>query len=259
MGDRSNKLSNRIVVRIGVVVLVLVFLAPVIASFPVVHFNDSAIRMFAPDRLGSGGRGFQGRVFGNHVLETEYGEIRLRHFASITARAGTVVIIPARSFERGRASHNLVVEGMVIPQNIEIIFYPYTEQLRTLILHRGEDWPEIIVSGIPLSSNRIDFNPLVEWVGTGGGVTAEIIMIFLASGYVTLADTTQIYFPLGPLRGLPVLRTLHIDKEDDRWRIFTRTGRRTTVRRPGETEFVEYREITFSPHWGEFIGGVPVE
>ena len=54
-------------------------------------------------------------------------------------------------------------------------------------------------------------------------------------------------------------RVLLIDKEDERWRIYTRHGRRTIVRLPSKTEFVEYREITFRPHWGEFIEGVRLE
>jgi hypothetical protein len=91
------------------------------------------------------------------------------------------------------------------------------------------------------------------------GGDADVVAGFLASGYVTLADGTLIYFPLYT-DGEPMFRTLLIDKEDERWRIYTVTPwNQTTLKMPGETEFVEYREITFRPHWGEFIGGVRVE
>jgi len=175
-----------------------------------------------------------------------------------------MTIIEANNFARGRASHNLVVEGMVIPQQVEITLTPYirdTRQFVRLILHWGawQDQPEIIVSGIPFNVRRIDFSPSYQWVGgTAGGGTADIVMAFLASGYVTLADGARIYFPLQS-NGLSMDRELLIDKEEERWRIFTRTGRRTLLRLPGETEFAEYREITFRPHWGEFIEGVRVE
>jgi hypothetical protein len=198
-------------------------------------------------------------VFGSHLLETKHGEIRLRNFARILSDFGTIGYIEARTFERGRASHNLVVEGMVMPQNIQIIFND-NQQIRTLILNPGtwQDAPEIIVSGISLRMDRIDFNPSIQWVGMGGGGTADIVTNFLASGYVTLADGTQIYLPLRA-DGVPMDRVLLIDKEDERWKIYTRTGRRTTVRLPGETEFVDYRWIAFRPHWGEFIEGERID
>ena len=240
----------------------IVFLAPfvilILAMFPIIHFDGRLIFTFGPDRIGSGGVGFDTRVFGSHTLETEYGEIRLRNFAHILSRFGTVAMIFDRTFERGRASHNLVVEGIVIPQNIQVTFNVYTQQIRTLTLAPSglvRDFQEVEVSGIPFTVGRIDFNP--RFSQQGGG-TADILTYFFASGYVTLADGAQIYFPLFP-DGSPMSRGLYIDKDDERWRIFTRTAYRTLLRLPGETEFAEYREITFRPHWGEFIEGVRVE
>jgi len=163
--------NRKVEAWIFLIVMAVLFMLPVIAMFPVIRFNDNRILMFAPGRLGSGGRGFNGWVFGNHILETERGEITLRNLARILAGGGgsTVGIVRARTFERGRASHNLVVEGMVMPQNIEIIFNSYTQQIRTLILYDGawQDRPEIIVSGISFTIARIDFNTTNRRQGGG--------------------------------------------------------------------------------------------
>ena len=233
-----------------------ILLVLIMSLFPVIHFGDRFIFTFGPDRIGSGGRGFYTRVFGSHVLGTEYGEIRLRNFARIFSVDGTVAIVRTRTFERGRASHNLVVEGMIMPQNMDVIFNP-NEQLIILILDRaaGQERPEIIISGIPVRGQRIYFNTTNRQQQGGD---ADIRMLFLSSGYITLADDTQIY--LAPLRdGRPSLHGLHIHREDELWRIIRAGPGMTSVKRHGETEFAEYRSVIFRPHWGEFIEGVRVE
>jgi len=160
-----------------------ILLVLIMSLFPVIHFGNRLIFTFGPDRIGSGGRGFNTRVFGSHVLETEYGEIKLRNFASILSRFGTVAIVRARTFERGRASHNLVVEGMIMPLNIEMIFNPYTEQLRTLIIAPGvrQDIPEVILSGIPVRMHRIDFSHPTADIAMGGACSC----LYYAGGFYT--------------------------------------------------------------------------
>jgi len=141
------------------------------------------------------------------------------------------------------ASHNLVIEGIEMPSNAVISFDLRTQQLTFLALH----WQETIVSGIPLIVNHFHVNDHPT-------VTADIMMIFLPPDYIVLADTTKVHFAPSPHGGHQVSRRLHMFKDNERWVV---TGS-IDVRLPGETEFVEFREITFRPHWGEFIQGEPV-
>jgi len=227
---------------------IMVFLLTV---FPTTNFSGNTIRMFAPERLSFDGLGFAGRVLGNHVLETEYGEITLRHFARIySTRYRNVGIIEEANFTRDRASHNLVVEGMVIPQHIRIILNPGTQQLARLEIApglSGRYFQALTLSGVPLNVGRITF----EYPRSA----ADIMIHFIASEYVTLADTTQIYFDRLP-NGIERLRRLYIYKEDERWVVTVAGSGMTSVRRPVETEFTMYRSITFRPDWGEFIEGI---
>jgi len=200
--------------------------------------------MFAPERLTFDGLGFAGRVLGSHVLETEYGEIRLNRGARIYSdRYRTVGIIEKASFIRGRASHNLVIEGMVIPQHVEIIING-AGQLDLLIFSWSlrRDNPEIIVSGIPVRTDRIDFHPR--------GTTADIeVGLGPSGGSITLADSTVI--DLTRFFGL-----LRFFKDDEKWElVIPRRNDSFLVKLPNETEFADYRSITFRPHWGEFIEG----
>jgi len=218
------------------VVGIIVFFVTV---FPVTHFQDSPIRMFAPERLTFDGRGFRGRVLGSHVLETEYGEIRLNRGARIYSdRYRTVGIIEANNFIRSRASHNLVVEGMVIPQYVQIIINGGGQLAHLRLYDR-----EVILSDVLLRVNNFNFNHSTADIAMGGGPV---------SAYIALMDSTQIRF------GERASRSLFIYREDERWRLRdAHFG--FQVKLSDETEFVEYREITFRPHWGEFIEGVRVE
>jgi len=151
--------------------LVLGIIVFFVTVFPVTHFQDNPIRMFAPERLTFDGLGFAGRVLGSHILETEYGEIRLNRGARIYSdRYRTVGIIEANNFTRGRASHNLVVEGIAIPQQVQIIITA-TGQISSLNFNLGggrglmRNSPEIIVSGIPLRMGTLNLNSSYQWGG----------------------------------------------------------------------------------------------
>jgi len=201
--------------------------------------------MFVPERMVSfsmPGVPFRGRVLGNHVLRTEYGEITLRANAFIEAYRNTVFQIFEENFINRRASHNLVVEGVIIPQNVFLGFNVVNREIASLGLRDQE----IAISEIPLTARSIFISP--------HRYIADISFLFLTSGYVTLTDNTQIYFI--PLQhGGPMLRRLNMYKDDEIWRITAAGTGRTSVKRPYETEFTEYRSITFRPHWGEFIEG----
>ncbi|MCL2381005.1 MAG: hypothetical protein FWC64_05355 [Treponema sp.] len=233
-----------------------VFVIAVLAAtcFPVVHFGDNQIRVFTLQRVGFDGRWFEGRVFGDHVLETEYGEIRLNRRALISAdnvvhgrRTDSYHLSSIRpeSFFNGLASHTLVVEGITIPPNVKI-WFDSNQRISLLEIAFPDSalvryFQEIEVSGIPLMAGRINF--------ARPGATADIEIDPLWPDYIELADATIIDFT-------PIAAPdLHIYKEDALWRI----SGRTAVKSPGETEFTMYRSITFRPHWGEFIEGELVE
>ena len=247
MGNARNK---KIAFLLFLSIPVSIAVTFAVAMFPVVRFNDNAIRMFTLDRLDFSGRGFDGRVFGTHVLETEHGEITLKNFARVFSRSNTVVMIYPENFMNARASHDLIIEGIKIPQNIEVVINPYTQQIFRLDFARqglARYFQEIIISGVPLSAGRLS-------KGQARGA-ADIVIGFLGSGYVVLADTTQIHFALSPFTGERFGRGLYMYNAEERWVI---TGQ-ASVKRPWETEFTEYRSITFGANWGAFIDGVPFE
>jgi len=238
--------------RIVTVVAITIMALRLLSTFPVIEFNGRLIPMFAPlrpvDRMmlldvrpwGY----FEGRVLGSHVLETEHGEIRLGNFARIAAQDGTVFSIYASNFsgQQPRASHNLVVNGMVMPQSIHIAIN-HNQQISTLAL----DSQELIVSDVPLGVGNIELNSPRRTAG---------IVLNVGSGpeYIFLADSTQIH--IDPSRWS--WGGLFIYNDDDLW-VLRNMHSAVPVRFPGETEFTEYRSITFRPDWGEFIEGVLVE
>ena len=230
------------------VIVIIIVVVRVLSGFPVIRFNDKRILVFSLDRIVAmtpnfdimWPRGpFRGTVVGNHILETEHGQITLRHSAYISASGNLLTGINIRNFQNGLASHNLVIEGIEMPANINISFNLRTQQISFLALDRQE----ISVSDISLIvTNFFVHNPTV---------TADIMFLFLPPDYIVLADTTKIHFAPSPHGGHRFLRHLHMFKDNERWVI---TGR-TDVRFPGRTEFIEYSEITFRSHWGEFIVG----
>jgi len=212
-----------------------------VTVLPAVQFNDTAIRMFAPERLEFSGRGFDGRVHGTHILKTEHGEITLNNFARVFSDDNTIIMIYSDSFANGRATHNLVIDGIEIPPTIGITFSRHrSHQIARLQLHDQE----IVLSNIPLDVREIDLEP------RGAG---DIVMsVTNIPAYIELSDFTLLHHYdfdnwlfLGSLRiyrdtGLWELRNVH-------------SG--IPVNFPGEAELVRFRSITFGANWGEFIDG----
>ena len=233
MGNKEQKKINWVAIACG---FILVLQAA--ASFPSIRIEGRTIRLFAFEGMFRGD-GYHGRVLGNHVLESEYGQIRLGHGTSLLVR-GNFVRIYVENFIEGRASHNLVVEGIEMPPNITFSFFFNPIRLSFLQL----DGQEIVVSGVPLVVGGFDLTHLRN--------TVDIVMeISSAPEYIiTLADSTQIYineqsWGWGGLR---------MYKDTGIW-VLTEVFSGTPVRLPGETEFARYRSITFRPDWGEFIEG----
>jgi len=230
-------------------VIVLFGIFRVIAAFPPVRFNDSRIRVFSLARLAEGGRlqHFSGRVLGRYVLETEHGEIVLENFSFIRVSrgiGGTIGGIGVENFENGRASHNLVVHGIVMPREISIGFNAMAQQIQTLALNQ-----EIIVSGIPIEVG----NFMVNHPRYTADISMDILMRLRSDpGYVTLTDSMQIRLDGGGWGGF------YMYKDTGIWEI-TSQRHGILVKPPSETEFIRYRSIRFGQDWGEFIGGVPWE
>jgi len=219
-----------------IVMMIAIVAFHLMISFTVIRSNDTRIPVFSFERIVERNI-YYARVLGSHVLKTEHGQIRLGHFSRITTGSGGGINIDRENFENGRVSHNLVIEGMTIPQNVSI-FIDANAQI--LILDNYDQ--EIILSGISLGIRVLDFIRHVN--------EADMLVRFIPPDHITLADHTQIYFPLGVI-GNWFLRSLFIYKKDGLWVIRDLTA----VKRPSETEFTRYRSITFRPDWGEFIEG----
>jgi hypothetical protein len=163
--------------------MIAIAVVHILISFTVIPFNDAMIPIFSFERIVDR-ESYMARVLGSHVLETEYGEIRLGHFSRILVAGGSIGI-GAENFENGHATHNLVIKGIVVPPYVRISFGIHP-QIGILTLYRQE----IILAGVPLTGDVFSLNPLRS--------TANIMINFLPPDYITLADTTQIYFD--PLR-----------------------------------------------------------
>ena len=212
------------------VILAVILGIYLILSFPQIrHDSQTAFVLFAPDRLVADP--FRGRVLGTHVLQTEHGEMILKNSARIIAGGGRIIQMGLENFETGLVSHNLVVGGVEIPQNVSIWFAP-SRQIGTLNLR----WQEVVLSGVSFEVGLIHIN--------SPRYSGDINMDFFQAGYITLSDGTQV----GGQQG----RGLDMYTDEQQWRI---SGGRTFVKRQGEDEFIEYRSITFGANWGEFIEG----
>jgi len=241
MKNMDKSMMKKLVKTIGITVGIPLLLSALMV-FPVLNFHGTRIPLFAAARIVTYNR-FTGRVLGDRVLETEYGEIRLQHLSQVLGENNTLVRVDFREFEEGRASHNLVVHGIEIPPNVSIAFDDF-DRVSIIVMHGSTiDRQEIIVSGIPVMATRISLGSKEGWdifIGGGGGhITGAII---------TLADSTQI------LSGERSYRRLWIYQADERWRMLD-TSYSILVKLPGEEEFTRYRAITFRPDWGEFIEG----
>jgi len=220
-----------------IVMMIMIVMIHALIFFPTVRFNDTSILLFAFDRLGSW-HTYTARVMGNHILETEHGEIRLGRFSRIQV-SGNSFGIKADNFENGRASHNIVVEGIIIPQSARISF-DGRHQVSVLTLYLQD----VIVSGIPFAIADFQIRSPRE--------IADISMtVGRTPEYITLADYTQIF--VDPARWL--WGGLFFYNDAGVW-VLREVFNGFMVKRPGETEFTRYRSITFRPDWGEFIEGV---
>jgi len=242
MGEADKKvLDKRKRMIIGIIVTVLVLTVPrVITAFPRVWHDGMGIRVFSIDRMARENLfarmdSFEGRVLGNHMLETEHGEIRLGRGSLVGVFDLGLDGIRDENFRRGRASHNLVVEGIVMPQNIRVAFRHSRIALLAL------DRQEVIVSDIFLRIGNINLSPREQ--------VAEIRMgVGFVPEYVSLEDSTQLY--LARFFG-----SLDIYKNDERWVLSGPRDSFLFVKLSGKTDFTRYRSITFRPNWGEFIEG----
>ena len=220
---------------IGILVAIT-FIIGVITAFPIIRFNGKAILLFAPDRLTQQADFFHANILGSHVLETKHGEIRLARFSEVMIVNG-LARIDTREFKAGRASHNLVIEGIEIPPNVSIAFNN-SDEVSILVL----DGQEINVSDIPLAVERMVKNPSRHPDSIAIGVIRAPEYI-----HIPLSDSTHL--TVGQFRGSLIIFT-----DGESWEL----ERRSTgflVKRPGETEYTRYRSITFGANWGEFIEG----
>jgi len=146
----------------------LVLIVLIILAFPVHRFGDRRIMFFAPARMVTWSLGERDRAFysgwalRSHLLETEFGEIKIRHSTRVLFRrhhTWWVLDIDERMFETGRASHNLVIEGIQIPSNVSITFQASTGRISFLSLSRHQAREEINISNIPFNVNLIHTIP----------------------------------------------------------------------------------------------------
>jgi len=227
---------------LSMVIGMLIIAVPrIITAFSIVWFGDSKIPVFSFDRMVRVSifqrmDAFNARVLGNHVRETEYGEIRLGHGSLVGVTYTLLDSIEVESFKNGNASHNLVVDEIVMPENIWIAFRGSRIALLAL------DGQEIIVSGIPFVVTNFSIKHLRQ--------NTDIEMIISGKPeYVTLNDNTQVRFnPRGGHGSLSIYNNEELWKLENQFYALEVTS-------PGETEFTRYKSITFKPHWGEFIEG----
>ena len=241
MGNaRSKKISDgtRLILFVSIIIAIVFG----ITVLPVVRFNDTAIRLFAPERLEFSGRGFDGRVFGTHVLETDHGEITLNNFARVFSDDNTIIMIYSDSFANGRATHNLVVEGMKIPQNIGITFSRHmSHQIARLQLYDQE----IVLSNIPLDVREINLEHPSH-------IVCIVMNVTNIPAYIELSDFTQLHHY--DFYNWLFLGSLRIYRDAGLWELLNvHSG--IPVSFPDEAELVRYRAITFGENWGAFIEG----
>jgi hypothetical protein len=108
-------------VSITMVIVIIIVVVRVLSGFPVIRFNDKRILVFSLERMVAVTPNFDiirprgpfiGKVIGNHVLETEHGQITLRHSAYISASGHILGSVTIGNFRNGLASHNLVIAGI---------------------------------------------------------------------------------------------------------------------------------------------------
>jgi len=225
--------------------IVVALLYYVFGSFAIIGYKEQRMLMFTFELSPANvinGRYIEGWVFGSRVLETEYGEIVINHWSKIAAQQHGINDIFRENFQRGRAAHNLSINGMELPREISIGFNRFG-QIRRLGLYNQE----IIISGTPIVVYQIDHNLMsnpnnLTFYGN----------IFSEDG-IMLTDNTKknVLFPIHWL--------LFFHSETETWTLRAAFGRFFLAKLPGETEFQRYTSITFGQHWGNFIEGVLFE
>jgi hypothetical protein len=229
----------------------LILLTLVLVIFPIKRYYHKTMLLFAPQRI-LHLSDYKGRVLGNHILETEYGTIKLGHFSEMFISDSGYIKVYIEAFRSGRAFHNLVFEGIEIPENIEVCITP------TRISYIDPNSRDImILSGIPINTGRIliksssDPDDILYRDPYFGHYYTEDIQFTgfrFADEHHTLADSTEINVKVSHLG---------IYKDRKHWVIENPPTMHHSlfVKLPGENEFIKYRTITFEENWGAFIEG----
>lgn len=247
--------TGRILSPLFTIIIVIVALHFVFGNFTIVSFKEQRMLVLtlelSPQRLFRGGEGADGWVFGNRILETEHGEITLGHWSEIRIWNHNIGRIHPESFRRGRATHNLSIEGIAPPKIIEVAFADADNPKRISWVEMNpmqHGNQETIISGIPFVFSYINFNNFIFYGYSRWG---------FPEGGIVLSDSTQIKLPF------PQLWSLNFHSENETWTfglLPTEVVRRyILVKLPGETEFQRYISVTFGQNWGDFIGGVLFE
>jgi len=160
---KANKREARIWVARVFGTIILLF---VIAAFPIKIFYGNIIVLFAPQRIVPY-YGYSGKVLGNHVLKTEYGEIRIGHLSFVSINGIGDMGIKSELFENGQVSHNLVFLGTELPEHLYVRFN--RSQITEFDLNR-----DISIYGIPITGNIFFFDPPNNTVLLGEGVMGLI-------------------------------------------------------------------------------------
>ena len=249
---KENKEVKKIatISRLMTLWIVVAALFFVFGTFTIVSFKEQRMLMFtfelSPLTLLRGER-VEGWVIGNRVLETEYGEIILGHWSKIWAEEHKLILISQESFQRGRAIHNLTINGIDMPRDFTIRYNRYG-YFGTFTLYEQQ----IIIYGIPF---RVD---LIFHTHMDNPNNLSFTGHILPESSIILTDTTQISF-----MPFPILKELFFISETKTWilRVVPRNVSRHyfLVKHPSETEFQRYTSITFGQHWGNFIEGVLFE
>jgi len=139
------------------------------------------------------------------------------------------------------ATHDLVVEGIEVPRDININFIDGKFSSFAL------DGQEAIVSGIHFYIlGNIGFYSDYERGTRKDNIKITMTGTFLPD-YVTLADSTL--FEVSQFSG----RLFILD--NGRWKLDCSPEFSLAAMRPGETEYTRYSSITFEKDWGAFIDG----
>ena len=234
--------------------IIIFFIICIVLVFPIVKFNyhGRSIIVFAPERLltivGIRVYDFDGIVLGNHVFDTNLGEIVLHRSAKVYAgRLFTdspdlgIRGIPSETFSSEFASHNLEFAGNALPQNISVSLH------WGMIERIGGIDSEMILSGIPLFIEDIELRmPGNRIIHRRARRSDMYIPLRQPPEFIVLADSTIIQTNN---------RTLFLYKNDERWLLTDSSVGTIDITFPNEYQPVRYAFIEFGRDWGGFIDG----